>query len=375
MGRVTTSMRVVIATPLYPPESGGPATYAKLLAEGLPAKGIEVEVVAFGDVRHLPKLIRHAVYFRRVWAAARVADLVLALDPVSVGLPACLAARSAGKPFVVKIVGDYAWEQGRQRCGVTETLDDFVKNANVPHRVRLWRTIETRVAHCASRIITPSEYLKSIIVAWGIPQEKIEVIYNAVSVEHLGAVPEAVKKMQKPLVVTAARLVAWKGIDGLLRAFDGLWATRKEGSTASLVIVGTGPQEQELKAYAQTLKIKDHCLFTGELSHEQTLAVIREADVFVLNSSYEGLSHVLIEALRLGKCIVATTAGGNPEVVVSGAGMLINVGDETRLSASLRTLIEHKEERDCYALAARKSSDRFLLDTMLTRTATLLTSL
>ena len=99
-------MKIVLATPLYPPEIGGPATYAKLLEEGLPSSGIEVALVKFSEVRHLPKLIRHYAYYRRVLAAVRRADAVLALDPVSVGLPAMWAARKAGKPFVVKIVGD-----------------------------------------------------------------------------------------------------------------------------------------------------------------------------------------------------------------------------------------------------------------------------
>ena len=89
-------MKLVIATPLYPPEIGGPATYSRLLEEGLPMKGIEVELVKFSEVRHLPKLIRHYVYYRQVLKAARRADAVLALDPVSVGLPAMKAARTCG---------------------------------------------------------------------------------------------------------------------------------------------------------------------------------------------------------------------------------------------------------------------------------------
>src|SRR3989344_9578793 len=114
-------MKIVIAAPLYPPEIGGPATYAKLLLEGLSQKGIEVDIVKFSEVRHLPKLIRHYAYYRRVLRSARGADAVLALDPASVGLPAMYAARKAKKPFVVKIVGDYAWEQGIQRFGITQT--------------------------------------------------------------------------------------------------------------------------------------------------------------------------------------------------------------------------------------------------------------
>ncbi len=77
-------MRLVIATPLYPPEPGGPATYAKLLEEGLPSRGIEVTLVKFSDVRKYPKVFRHMAYKGRVKKALRNADAVLALDPASV---------------------------------------------------------------------------------------------------------------------------------------------------------------------------------------------------------------------------------------------------------------------------------------------------
>ncbi len=110
-------MRLLIATPLYPPDPGGPATYAKALEEGLPPLPIEVDLVKFSDVRHLPKGVRHVAYFWRVLRALKGVDVVLALDPVSVGLPALLAALIARKKFVLKVVGDYAWEQGRQRWG------------------------------------------------------------------------------------------------------------------------------------------------------------------------------------------------------------------------------------------------------------------
>ena len=124
-------MRVLIATGLYPPESGGPATYTKLLEERLPAlpaqagRGFTVSVLPFSTVRHLPKLLRHVAYFAVCWRMARRADVVYAQDTVSVGLPAALAAQCAGKKFVVRVPGDYAWEQGRQRFCVSDELDAF----------------------------------------------------------------------------------------------------------------------------------------------------------------------------------------------------------------------------------------------------------
>jgi len=365
-------MRLVIATPLYPPEIGGPATYAKLLEEGLSGKGIEIDLVKFSDVRHLPKIIRHYAYYRRVLKAARSADAVLALDPVSVGLPAMRAARKAGKPFIVKIVGDYAWEQGQQRFGVTQNLDEFVKTKQVPFPVRILRNIQTRVARKAMYVIVPSEYLKGIIRQWGIPEENIKVIYNAVSIDKIGNVPKAVNELLRPLVVTVGRLVPWKNID---RIIDAVWAVRRENKYLSLVVVGDGPERKKLEDHANHLLKKDFH-FTGQLSHPDTLATLKAADIFVLNSSYEGLSHVLIEAKKLGIPAIVTDAGGNSEVAIQGGSIVIRLEDEkTGLTSGLSFLASDAKERENLSKSAKQSTEHFDVETMLSATVTLLKNL
>ncbi|HVB19799.1 MAG TPA: glycosyltransferase family 4 protein [Candidatus Paceibacterota bacterium] len=358
-------MRLVIATPLYPPEIGGPATYAKLLVEGLPARGIKVDLVKFSDVRHLPKVIRHFAYFRRVRKAAKSADAVLALDPVSVGLPAMKAAKRVGKPFLVKIVGDYAWEQGQQRFGITQTLDEFVKTFRVPFPVRLFRRIQTYVARSAVKVVVPSEYLKSIVAKWGILEDKIQVVYNAVPLEEFGVVPEAVAKLPRPLTVTAGRLVPWKHIDGIIDAIADI-------PEASLAVVGDGPLRVPLARHMRE-KLPGRATLTGMLSHKDTLAVVRSADIFVLNSSYEGLSHLLVEALALGMPIVATRVGGNPEVITDGEdGLLVRAGDMPALARSLSRLLSDEVLCARFSAHAVESAKRFSVETMLDTTAMLL---
>jgi glycosyltransferase involved in cell wall biosynthesis len=360
-------MRLAIATPLYPPESGGPATYSKLLEEGLPSEGVEVELVKFSEVRHLPKLIRHYAYYRRVKLAARRADAVLALDPVSTGFAAMRAARKAGKPFILKIVGDYAWEQGAQRFGITATLDEFVNMPHVPAAVAVFRKVQTRVAAAAVQIIVPSEYLKKIVTAWGIPPEKIAVIYNAVPPEETGTVPAAVAALPRPLVVTAGRLVPWKHIDGVVEAVS--------QTNASLAIVGDGPLAAMLAELA-TAKLAGRSALTGRLSHADTLAVIKGADVFVLNSSYEGLSHLLIETLALGTPIIATRVGGNPEVIEDGVnGLLVPAGDAGALTEAIARVLGDAELRARLRVRAQESATRFSVRTMIPATAKLLASL
>ena len=349
-------MKLVIATPLYPPEPGGPATYSALLEKHLPPKGVEVELVKFSDVRHLPKLLRHIAYFFRVRSALKKADTLLVLDPVSTGLPAALAALSLKKPYVAKIVGDYAWEQGTRRFNVTETLDEFVLKEKVPFQVQLLKNVQVWVATHAHTLLVPSEYLKSIVMSWGDIKPPIVVIHNAAEVSHVGSVPEEVQKAEKPLIVTVGRLVPWKGIAELIEAKNELPGT--------LVIVGDGPEKATLER--QIREGGAQAIVVGSLSHENTLAVLKEADVFVLNSSYEGLSHVLIEALSLGVPIVTTDAGGNREVITNEReGIVIPVGDTARLQEAITTQL---------AASRGVPSERFSVDRMIEKTVTALTS-
>ena len=58
--------KILIATGIFPPDIGGPATYSKLLLDELSNRGLAVKVVSFGAVRHLPKIIRHFVYFFKI---------------------------------------------------------------------------------------------------------------------------------------------------------------------------------------------------------------------------------------------------------------------------------------------------------------------
>jgi glycosyltransferase involved in cell wall biosynthesis len=368
-----TVMRLLIATPLYPPDSGGPATYTKLLHDHLSKKGDSMVLVKFGEVRHLPKIIRHITYFINVLRAGKKVDVILALDPVSTGLPALLAARFLGKAFVVKIVGDFAWEQGTQRFGVMETLDEFVKREKTPFAVACLRVVQTYVARSATRIIVPSDYLKGIVTRWSskISVEKISVIYNSIEL------PEDVQKQgakvaEYPTILSAGRLVPWKGMEGLIDAVEEI---QKKHQEVKLVIVGDGPDKKLLDEKAAK-QLGHRAVFTGQLSHLETLNAMQTSTVYVQNSSYEGLSHQLIEALMLGKAIVATSVGGNPELIQdSENGLLVPFGDTEALIVAIEKILEDGELRARLGARAKETSIRFALSIMIEQTHKLLSSL
>ena len=363
-------MHVLIATPLYPPEAGGPATYSRALEQGLPGRGIEVSMLPFARVRHLPKLVRHVRYLLYLVIHGRNADLLLALDPVSVGLPVAVASFLLRKPYVVKVVGDYAWEQGRQRHGIRMSLDEFITTAHIPFPTQVLRAVESFVARRAQHLIVPSEYLKKVVQTWGVNRDRVTVIYNAVPHATPSSKVPSFAPASGEKIVTVGRLVPWKGVPGLI---DSLARVRNEVPDATLVIVGDGPERLALETYARARLPESAVIFTGMRSHADTLAIMRDADIFVLNSSYEGLSHVLIEAMSLARPIVATRAGGNTELITDGEdGLLANVGDSNELGEKILELLKNPEKAGSLGERARKRSEDFSEERMIEDTTAFL---
>ena len=375
-------MKILIATGIFPPQSGGPATYSKLLVEQLPVLGHEVSVMNFGDYLHLPKEVRHVVYTIRLFHASRRVDVVYAQDPVSVGLPAYIVSKLSRRSFLLKVVGDYAWEQGSQRYCVTDSLDVFASATasfqTYPLAVRLLKRIQRRVALGAKQVVVPSEYLKKILMAWGVPAERITVIYNGFKMPEVNEANEgarlATKKMlglAKHSVVSVSRLVPWKGFDCVIDVAVKLGALENVPTDFRLYIVGDGPDRVKLEEKAARLKAP--VTFVGKVEHEKVLAYLSACDVFVLNTSYEGFSHLLLEAMGCGVPIVTTPVGGNVELIADGkTGLLVGQNDEQALASAISRLLNDKSFASALAAAARARLSDFSDEKMLARLDVLL---
>lgn len=314
-------MRILIAADIFPPQSGGPATYCVTLANELIKRGDEVKIVSLNpesdaslvscSMYHVTcgnKLLKYLQYIYLLWKHAKGVDVIYAMGPVNAGLPTLIAAKLLRKKFVVKVVGDYAWEQGVQRFGVKEMVDDFQKKIHYVWQVRFLRKIQTYVVERAKLVIVPSEYLKKIVIGWGVKSEKIEVIYNAVEFNTV----DPIKHDGERWLVSVGRLVPWKGMRTLIEIMPDLL---KQFPDLKLKIVGSGPEMNNLRLKIKDLRLDDVVELVGELSRENTLSYISSADVFVLNSGYEGLSHVILEALSFGRPVLASNVGGNPELL------------------------------------------------------------
>jgi glycosyltransferase involved in cell wall biosynthesis len=370
-------MHILIATGIYPPSVGGPATYSKLLHDELPKRGATVEVMSFDSVRALPTGVRHVLYFFKLLLAAIGKDVIYAQDPVSVGYPAMWVARLLRKPLVLKIVGDYAWEQGVQRFGVTDLLDVFVQDKVVYHdRVMQLKHIQKTVAEHATRIIVPSQYLKHIVTQWGIAEEKITVVYNA----HEGSDTEIVSyrkaraelDVHTPTIVTAGRLVPWKGFATLITLMPALI---QKIPKLKLMIIGSGPDRDRLEQLIQKEKLYNHVVLCGALPQEELFLHISAADVFVLNTGYEGFSHQLLEVLAIGAPIVTTSVGGNPEVITDGVnGLLVPYDDQVALQRAIETILSDDALSNRFKDEGKQTVSVYTKDRLLQETVTVLTS-
>src|SRR3989344_2361486 len=364
-------MKILIATGVYSPDIGGPATYSKFLFDELPRHGISVDVVTFGAVRNLPRVIRHLAYLFLLFRRVRTAEIIFAQDPVSVGLPALVVSKILGKKFILKVVGDYAWEQGVARFGVTDQLDEFSrKKRGYSLYVNALKMIETYVARHAQKIIVPSKYLKKIVANWGIPEGKIVVIYNAFD-GVLEKIEETTK--EEKIIISAGRLVPWKGFVTLITVMPPLL---KHFPDIKLIIAGDGPDRAMLERCIQELHLETSVFLVGGLPREKLFRYIKSASVFVLNTSYEGFSHQLLEVMALGTPIVTTSIGGNPEIVRNEYnGLLVKPDDRDALIRSIERLLVDDNLGFQLAQQAQNTVTEFNTSRMITETIRVLSIL
>lgn len=359
-------MRVLIATGLYPPQIGGPATHTRILEEECKARCVETVVVPFSRVRSLPPLVRHIAYFFMLLMHVRGASVIYALDPVSVGMPALCVSKITGKRFVLRVAGDFAWEQATQRFGVTANLDEFVASpASWPLRARVLMRCEAFVARNAERVIVPSEYLKRIVIAWGIPKDSITVVYNTFTPPEINETREGLRDQfgySGPVLFSAGRLVPWKGFRVLIDIVAELKATHP---TLRLHIAGSGPDQETLIAHAKERGVSETITFLGNVPHEELLRRIAGADLFVLNTGYEGFSHQLVEVMGLRVPIVTTPRGGNPEILEHEKdGLLVPYDDTLAFRNAIIRLLDEPEFGQRLAASAFERASSYTVTRM-----------
>ena len=307
-------MKVLIATPLYPPDIGGPAKYAQAIEEELKKRGIEAPVVVYTrEGRNLSPGLRHAAYFWRLMRQARGAEFIFVLDTWSAGLPALFAAKLTGKKLVVRIGGDFLWEKYVERTGSLVKLSDFYTK---PRARRL--TAKEQVIFAltkffvrrADSLLFNTLWQRDIwLSAYGFKKETSQLLENY----YAGPDKKVVAaKVTTPVFVAATRGIKFKNINALGRAF----AQLKKKYSAIALDTKPLPPAANRERLAQCYAV-------------------------IIPSISEVNPNLVWEALTFDKPFICPLDSGSRERL-DGLGMFVDTANEVELARAIEIMLDKK---------------------------------
>lgn len=344
-------MKIVFLSGLYPPHTkGGGEISAYLIAEGLKARGHEVEVITEGN-SHLG-LLRKPLFERRQTRkiAAKLKEILPKADIVHAhDFRSALALSELGLPNAVVTVRDYA-----PICGTTNniladgsrchcTWDDvrhtrrfqevgFPRNYarawqywhNTPYRKKAFAKLSHQIfiSHAQQREIEESLNLDKTVKG---------VIYNPISKEYL---ENPVSQGRNGSVLYVGRLEDYKGVRFLLR----VWREIARGLPhVHLTLIGEGSQKAEYERWVEQNGLQYRVTFSDQVPSERLRAVYDEAEIVVAPHAWiEPFGRTTAEAMARGKVVVAAKAGGPGEIIRhQKTGILFERNSETSLKKAL----------------------------------------
>jgi glycosyltransferase involved in cell wall biosynthesis len=218
------------------------------------------------------------------------------------------------------------------------------------------RLINPLIALTSHRLVAISAATREALIEYEyMPASKIAVIYN-------GITPLAVEEDRKQELLAKLDIKPGEVIIGTVARLDTvknqplmLQATRTlidQGYNVRLLLVGDGPERENLEAITQQLNLNNAVIFTGFQS--QPADYLSLMDIFLLPSFTEGTSMTLLEAMSLGIPTVATRVGGTPEIVKDKeTGLLVESDDQGAFTNAIKSLLDQPRARETIGNAAK----------------------
>ena len=315
-------MKILITVGIYPPDIGGPASFVPKIANLLSQNNYEVTVICLSDnslqdnetykvkrvLRNQNLLIRWLKTIILIVFNGRNAECIFVN-----GLPmeSYIANIFLRKKIVRKIVGDWAWERGRNKGLIEDSFDEFQLNSHNLH-LEIAKFSRGWTATKADIVITPSRHLSNVVKNWGVKEDKLKVIYNGTRITN----NEFSKSNNKIIkLITVGRLAPWKNVNTIIEAVHLL---KNQDLKINLIIVGSGPEDLDLKKQVSNLNLTNEVIFTGQKKYSDLKEYYKSADIYIQASGYEGLPHVLLEAINFDLAIISTPIGGTNEILQDG---------------------------------------------------------
>lgn len=347
-------MRILMVVPKYPfPVVGGLERQAHELAKALVARGQVVHAIStsFDPVHTRFEILDGVVVHRIPWIENKLTRFIVMpasmaralyrlkgdVDVVHIhniswiGAFVTLIAKALGLPVMTKLpnIGDQGIP-GMQSGAFGSLLIAMLKRADV--------------------IISMTPESVAELASIGFPPARTLKVTNGIPLLPASLPKQGPRHVDMLRVVYVGRLSPEKGLPVLLDA----WSTVVARATRPirLSLIGDGPQVDELRGLATTLKLDESVEFCGYCG--AVPAELAKADMFVLPSYAEGNSNAILEAMRAGLPIVATRVGGAQiQVGREGARFLVKAGDAAALAARLIELIEDESLRQQTGAAMR----------------------
>ena len=304
-------MKILITVGIYPPDIGGPASFVPKIANLLSVNNIDVTVICLTNqkIEDNEKYIVKRIY-RKQNLIIRWIKTVLSIikngydaDIIFVnGLPmeSYVANIFLRKKLIRKIVGDWAWERARNKGITEESFDEFQNNSHNLH-LEIAKFSRGWTATKADLVITPSEHLSNVVNNWGVERGNLKVIYNGTKISNKLSELKVNEKIIK--FITVGRLASWKNIDSIIKSMSIL---KNQNIDFELLIVGSGPLESDLKNLVKELELEKQVIFTGQKTATQLADYYKKSEIYIQASGYEGLPHVLLEAINYNLTLIST---------------------------------------------------------------------
>ena len=280
------------------------------------------------------------------------AEIIAAASNHITALPALMAARRLGLPFVYEVRG--LWEVTQ-----ASTQPEWAGS----ERYELMRELEQQAAREADLVITLTEELAAELASWGVARERIVVVPNAVNAERFKPIAPDSKvikelKLKKgvPVIGYAGSAVAYEGLELLLEALAQL---KSKGQDFTFVLVGDGNVIDTVKLKAQALGIEKHCRFTGRVPFDAIPKYLSCMDIMPVPRLSSAVTEMVsplkpLEAMAMGKAVVLSDV--SPHKTMAGdneRAQLFKKDSAEDLCRVLKTLIDSPEQRQRLGLAAR----------------------
>ncbi|MDP3956218.1 MAG: glycosyltransferase family 4 protein [bacterium] len=351
--------KIVIATPIYPPTPGGPATHAKRYVDYFLKNNIDAPVLSYGAMNDsqtvslaIPFGFRHMRYVHRLYAISKNAQAILALDALGVGLPALIVSKIRRIPLLLRVGGDILWERSVSG-GESTSMGIWYRRDKSRNIVFL---LVRMVMRMSALIVVPSDMLKDLYVSsYGISEEKIIVLPNPLP-QHTEVVPIETGFRD---IVYASRFVAYKNLLRLIEAFE-IVAT--DEYDARLVLFGQGEQLDVLRQKRENIfrqDIRNRVLIIEHAPAKERLGIMAGASLCVAPALTEFYPNYVMECLSFGVPFVISREHGLPFKVIEEAQFNpLSVDDMARAIArglnakdSMITEFSHIPDWDSYCRA------------------------